>query len=178
MHHKSLYLLAEGNDDTRFLKSIIKPIFDKVYKVVFVQQHAQKSSRFIKGLITSIKENDDDYFYFNDINSNICITKKKQELIKTYPFIDLNKIIVVIKKIEAWYLAGLNESSSGSLEMEYLNQTDDIGKSKFAEIMPKRFNIKTDFMIEILKKYSIDAAIVKNSSFSYFHNKYCKSIIL
>jgi len=178
MLHKSLYLLAEGNDDTRFLKSIIQPIFERKYKTVFIRQHSKKSVKFIKGLITSIKENDDDYIYYNDINSNICITKKRNEILKVYPFIDSDKIIIVIKEIEGWYLAGLNESSSNVLKIKYLDHTDDVGKRKFSKIMPIRFTNKTDFMMEILKFYSLDAATVKNRSFSYFYKKYCRKVIL
>ncbi len=38
--------------------------------------------------------------------------------------------------------------------------------------MPKNFDSLTDFLVEILKIYSLEQAIDKNNSLKYFHNKY------
>lgn len=52
---------------------------------------------------------DADYFYIVDINKLPCVIAKKQNIKNSLTNIDQGRIIVVIKEIESWYLAGLDE---------------------------------------------------------------------
>jgi hypothetical protein len=85
----------------------------------------------------------------------------------------LDRIIVVIKEIKSWYLAGLNKEDSKKLGLPILENTPNIGQKKFEEYLchQKKFKIK-DFMTERLKYFSKKTARQKNSSFKYFVDKY------
>jgi hypothetical protein len=80
-------------------------------------------------------------------------------------------IFLVIKEIESWYLAGLDRASSRSLKVRYLSNTDDVTKEKFNNSIPKRFDSRIDFMVEILNNFSIKTSMNKNTSFKYFTEK-------
>ena len=91
---------------------------------------------------------------------------------KVFKEIDKGKIIVIIKKIEGWYLAGLDDDSLKKLHINFKGNTDNVDKQIFANAMPKSFTSEKDFLQEILKNYSSDTAITKNQSFKYFYHKY------
>ena len=70
------------------------------------------------------------------------------------------------------YLAGLDKSNSKKLGLPFFEVTDEIKKEKLNQHIPRKFNSCIDFMMEILKYFSIDIAKQKNSSFKYFVEKY------
>jgi len=171
---KQLFFLVEGNDDERFIQKIIKPIFEGKYDIKiwkYAQQDKEKIDKFLK----NIKEMGAEYIFIVDINSAPCVTSKKQEILKKYKNIDIDRIIVVIKEIEGWYLAGLDAKSCKKLNIRCYETTDDISKEQFNNLIPKKFDSRIDFMAEILKRYSIETAKIKNKSFKYFIEKfYCE----
>jgi hypothetical protein len=79
---------------------------------------------------------------------------------------------VVIKEIESWYLAGLDDRSSKRLGTRYLNTTDNVTKEQFNDLIPKKFDSRIDFMQEILKCFHTETGKQKNTSFRYFLEKY------
>ena len=91
---------------------------------------------------------------------------------KKHPNIDKSKIIVVIKEIESWYLAGLDNKVCRQLKINNFADTDNVTKEKFNALIPKKFTSRIDFMSEILKYFSIEIAKQKNNSFQYFVEKY------
>ncbi len=78
----------------------------------------------------------------------------------------------MIPEIEGWLLAGLDEKATKKLKVSYFDNTQNITKEKFDQLIPKRFDSRIDFILEILKHFSIDVAKEKNKSFAYFVNKY------
>ena len=90
----------------------------------------------------------------------------------SYENIDNDKMIVVIKEIESWYLAGLDNEVCRQLKINNFADTDNVTKEKFNALIPKKFTSRIDFMSEILKYFSIEIAKQKNNSFQYFVEKY------
>jgi len=86
--------------------------------------------------------------------------------------IDPENILVVIKEIESWYLAGLDDHACITLDLKPCTLTDGITKEQFNSLIPKKFDSRVNFMIEILKIFSIETAKTKNRSFRYFIEKY------
>jgi hypothetical protein len=113
-----------------------------------------------------------DYIYVTDIDNSPCVTAKKQEIQNNLGNIDNDKIIVVIKEIESWYLAGLSDTKCRKFQMQTFSVTDDITKEQFNSVIPQTFDSRIDFMLEILKIFSIEIAKQKNKSFRYFIEKY------
>jgi len=174
-----LYIFVEGYDDELFFKHIIitkvKNLENYKNAEIKIIQYAQKPNNYIINYIKSIKSmNHTDYIFVADMDNETCITQKKQETIKKYENnVDFDKIIIVKKEIESWYLAGLDNNSLNKLKIkENFDKTDNIGKGKFNNLKPSKFISLSDFKEEILKHFNIDVAKQKNSSFNYFAKKY------
>lgn len=175
MGRKRLYIWVEGDDDVRFFDKIIKPKFVRKYNFVEVRPYANLKKGRIGNFLKSIKAMNDDYIYVRDINDSPCVSNKKQKVKDEVRNIDKNRIIVVIKEIESWYLAGLDVSYK-IFGVRPFNITDTITKEQFNDMLPTKFDSRIDFMLEILKCFSIEKAKERNKSFKYFIEKYyCES---
>ena len=115
-----------------------------------------------------------DYIVAADINHSPCVTQKKEALLsKKFKHINIDNIIIVIKEIESWYLAGLNESSRRELGIKsHKANIDELTKEQFDSLIPDKFNSRIVFMQEILKYFEIKTAAGNNKSFAYFTGKY------
>lgn len=172
MNYKLLFILLEGDDDVRFFERIIKPKFENKYDNVVLWKYAQQKNVKVDNFIKSIRSMGADYIYVADINDAPCITLKKEKIKDRHKNIDIDRVIVVISEIESWYLAGLDTESSGNLKISYSETTNNVTKEQFDTLIPKKCKSRIDFMIEIMKRFSIDIAKKKNNSFSYFLEKY------
>jgi len=172
MSYKRLFIWVEGSDDKRFFDKIIKPRLQKKYNLIEVRPHAGLKNEKIDSFLRSIKAMGADYIFAIDINNAPCITAKKQEIKNKIRNINENRIIVVIKEIESWYLAGLTSPISKKFKIHTFKTTKDITKEQFNYLIPKKFDSRIDFMLEILKFFSIKNAVNKNNSFKYFIKKY------
>jgi hypothetical protein len=167
-----LYVLIEGNDDERFFQTVLKPMFEKKYDSVVSWKYAEQKNEKIIKFLRNIEAMDADYICLTDNNGSPCVTDRKERLKHDIKNIKFEKVIVVKKEIESWYLAGMNDLSSKKLGIESLNNTEHINKSAFNDLMPKKFDSRIDFMIEVLKHFCADTAISKNNSFEYFFEKF------
>lgn len=167
-----LFILVEGEDDERFFYKILKPELEKKYSSVEVRCYAKLKREKIDNFLKSIKAMGSDYIYVTDINNFPCVTAKKQDIRNKLKNIENDKIIVIIKEIESWYLAGLNDMICKKFKIPTFDNTNNITKEQFNKLIPENFNSRIDFMLEILKFFSIDVAIQRNKSFKYFIKKY------
>ncbi len=172
--YNRLYILIEGDDDERFFERIIKPEFQKIYDHVQLYKYASRPSKIIENFVKSINKMNADYIVAADINHSPCITKKKETLIsKKIGNVNEDKIIVVIKEIESWYMAGLEKKSKKEIGIKHEeSSTEDLSKKKFNQVIPKKFSSRIDFMQEILKYFKTKTAVKNNKSFAYFFKKY------
>jgi len=171
MTYKRLVILLEGNDDERFFKKIVKPFFQKRYSVEFWKYSRLKDARIVN-FVKSINAMKADYIFARDFNDAPCVTAKKEKITGKFNQVTEDKVIVVVKEIESWYLAGLDENASKKLGIrKKIGITDNITKEHFNQLIPKNMP-RTDFMQEILKNYDVEIAKGKNSSFGYFLNKW------
>jgi len=172
MSYKQLFILIEGDDDERFFLRIVRPIFEKKYDAVVLWKYARAKDTKIDNFLKSIKAMGAEYIFVTDIDFKPCVTAKKQEIQNKVKNIDRDRIIVVIKEIESWYLAGLDSVRCKKLKIRCLRDTNDITKEQFEALIPNKFNSKINFMLEILNLFSIEIAKQKNKSFRYFIDKY------
>ncbi len=168
MPYKALYILVEGNDDERFFKKIVKPMLEEKYESIALWQYAQAKSKKVSDFLRSIKRMNANYIYVSDINRAPCVTAKKQDVQGKFKDIDRDRIMVIIRAIESWYLAGLDDTCSKKFGISPCGTTDNITKEQFNDLIPKKFDSRIDFIQEILKCFHIETAKQKNTSFSYF----------
>jgi hypothetical protein len=157
MADKLLFILLEGDDDERFFENVVKPLIQKRYLWRKPWKYSQKPRKHEKTVkfINSINSMKADYIYVRDLNDAPCIIAKKEKITRELDHIVIeDKILVVVKEIESWYLAGLDENA-------------------FNQLIPKNMP-RIEFMRKILESYNVEIAKERNGSFGYFLNKWGK----
>jgi len=169
---KRLFIWVEGQDDMRFFNKIIKPLFEGKYDLVEVRSYANMKREKFGNFLKSIKAMNASYIYVTDINNSPCTIAKKQQIRGNLADVDEDRISVVIKEIESWYLAGLNIGNFRKLKIRPPKVIENISKEQFNNLVPKKFDSRIDFMWEILNIFSVKIASQNNRSFKYFVDKY------
>ncbi len=173
MSYKRLFIWVEGNDDERFFESVIIPKIKSDYNFVKIIKYSQKSKKYKQAFISSIKAMGADYLFFSDINDSSCVTAKKEKLKSELRNIESDRIVIAIKEIESWYLAGIKSRECQKLKISPYKATDSVAKEEFNNLIPKEYDSRIHFLRDILKNYSIQTAKKKNRSFAYCVEK-CK----
>ena len=171
MSHKAIFILVEGDDDERFVQGVITPKLTERYDTVITWKYAGRPAKKINGFIRSINAMGAEYVCLADINGKVCITEKKNWLSTKITGLDPQKIIVVVKEIEGWYLAGMDATAFRKLKAHAYKPTDSLTKEQFDALIPASYLSRVDFMREILKLFSFPVATAGNRSFKYFANK-------
>lgn len=173
MAYRRLFIWVEGGDDRRFFDVIIKPALERKFNLVEVRTYANLKREKVNNYVRSIKAMSAEYIFVTDINDAPCITYRKQAKQDEFTSIDKDKVIVVIKEIESWYLAGLDDAGSKNCGVAPCNTTDNITKERFNSLTPAKFGTsRIDFLQEILKYFQVETAKQKNESFRYFLEKH------
>ena len=168
---KKIYIFVEGNDDELFFKTIIAPILAKKYNDIEIIQYAQLKKEKVELFILSINTLNFDYLLFGDIDYHNSVRQKKKFIEAKFNNLDEDKIYIVIREIESWYYAGVTDKRSRQFGIKPMKDTNDLVKEDFNQLYHKIFKSRIDFMLEILKSYSISTAMKKNNSFRYFGEK-------
>jgi len=173
--YKRLFIFVEGADDELFFGKIAEILFKDIYDEIKIYQYAQESDTYIKGFLKSIRGMNADYICISDLHSAPCVSKRKERVKDRFASFDENRISVVKRAIEGWYLALLDDEACREFKLKpsRIQNTEDIGESEFDDLIPKKFDSRVDFMFEILDCASIETARQRNTSFDYFINKYC-----
>ena len=156
-----LFIWVEGGSDARFFEAVFKPLFRAFYRRVEIRAYANLKRVKFQQILQGIEAMSGDYIVVADIDEEPCVTAKKIFVRKRIPHLDDTRIRVVIREIESWYLAGLNRPSAEQLDLPDMDRTDEITKEMFAALMPEKFTSRIDFMMEILKLYSLETAMQK-----------------
>ena len=172
--YKELFIFVEGYKDTLLFSRIVELIFKKEYDWVSLIEWVPKEPGKTDNYLKSIKSENwnADYIFVADINDAPCVTAKKEEIKKRFGNVNKDKIIVVKKEIESWYLAGLSEGKCKDLRIPSFRVIDGITKEQFGKLIPKDLGSEIYFMQEILKFFDMETAKKKNESFRYFVEKY------
>lgn len=166
MPYTRLYLMVEGDDDARFVERIVIPKLSSRYDLVQAWKFAQKKAAKVNAFLRSIKAMGADYLLLADINAHSCFPMKRMALLAAFPELEAEKTVIVVREIESWYLAGLPDDNP--LGVRAPKNTCELTKERFDASMPKAFDLRRDYMIEVLKHLDIRTATTRNSSFLYF----------
>jgi len=173
MPDKLLFILLEGDDDERFFENILKPLLQRRYSTIKCWKYSQQKHEKIAHFVKSLNSMKADYIFARDINNAPCITSKRDKITGEFNQIAATKIIVVVKEIESWYLAGLDENTSKKCGIrKKIGIIDNITKEHFNQLIPKTMP-RIEFMQKILENYDVEIAKERCGSFGYFLNKWC-----
>ncbi len=172
MSRRQLVIFLEGNDDVRFFSATITPLFIHRYEKIHLVRYACLKCLKLSKYIRSLDKLGQEYILVADIDSEPGIRAKKELIIDRYPEVQESRIIVIVREIESWYLAGLDDSASNHLGIRPFDHTDFITKEQFNRWIPPRFGSRISFMVECLKYFSLPVAKEKNRSFRYFIDRY------
>jgi hypothetical protein len=172
---KKIWFFVEGNDDESLISRFLRKIqFSFDYEIIkYRELEKGKVNKYLK----SIEEKNDDYLFLADFENGPCIGEKKIQLINSYSELKKEKIIIVKKEIESWYLALISENFAKeiSIDPNILIDTSFCTKKKFEDIMRKtNYKSETVFKQDILINFNvsdIDLARQRNSSLDYFIKK-------
>ncbi|WP_243345454.1 DUF4276 family protein [Parabacteroides sp. FAFU027] len=178
MEYRQLYIFVEGPDDERYINQVIKPILKDQYNDIKVIKYAKLPKVVVQNYIKTFnKQQSSDYLFLCDMDArgnSTCITKRKEKEQGIFGnVIDNDKMVIVKEEIESWYLAGITSDHLQKFKIKPFTDTQSITKEEFVRLIPKNFNSTNDFMVEVLKEYSIKQAQSLNSSLNYFITKHC-----
>lgn len=164
----------EGGSDARFFESVLKSLLGRKYDRVVIRTYASMKRDKFSALLYAIRDMGADYLVIADYDCYPCVTSKKEWLHQHIKGLDPGRTRIVIEEIESWYAAGLDEQGLAQLGMPDTAGTagtDRMTKEQFNDMVPQKYDSRIDFMMEILKIYSLETARRKNRSFDYFLRK-------
>jgi len=173
--NSDLFIWVEGPDDLTFFETVLKPIFELRYEAVWVRPYAEMKKKKCSSFLKVIKKMNEHYLCVTDIDSAPCVTERKRRL-RAQNFgslLDEDRVAVVVREIEGWYLAGLDKANCNTLGIRFAGDTNSISKEDFDRLIPRRYDSKKDFLAEVLKCFNMTIAKQKSLSFKYFIDKHC-----
>lgn len=169
--YRQLWLLVEGADDSRFCTEILTPIFHPHYDHIEIWEYSQQTSSKLSGLLQTIRSMNDDYLLIRDMDDRPCVTATKEAIASRISGLSWDRVIVVPREIEAWYLAGLDAAACDELGIDRVLEVDTVTKERFDQLVGGRRQHQSA-MDEILKHYNIEVARQRSPSFRYFWQKH------
>jgi len=167
--YKKIVIFVEGVNDKRFFEKILRNRFERRYEGYnyHIIKYSQKSDEKKNKLINSFKEMNSKIFLFTDFDNGPCNSEIKSNIRRHVNLSD-DKIFIIKKEIESWYLAGLNQQFLKSIGInEVFNNTEDISKGRFEALILGKSYLK----IEMLNNYNFRLAMRRNSTFRYVIEK-------
>ena len=169
--YRRLWLLVEGADDSRFCTEVLSQVFSSRYDHVEIWEYSQQTSSKLSGLLHTISSMSDDYLLIRDMDDRPCVTATKEAIASRTPSLSWDRVVVVPREIEAWYLAGLNEAACEELGLDRVTDVDSVTKEQFDQLVGGTRHHQPA-MDEILKRYDVEVARQRSPSFAYFWQKH------
>lgn len=199
MSYKELFIWVEGDNDVEFFKEVSKIILQEKFnvteelgtpnklllqkgeKVIYItfQTYRNTPKEKVKHFLRNIGSYRDAFYIFvGDKNDKPCVTAKKEEIKKIYGA-EEDRILVVAREIEGWYLGGLKDEIAKEWGINDLpSDTEGVTKEGFRNLcsLSKYKCSGIHFRKEILKHFSLESAKHKNRSFRYFMERFVPKI--
>jgi hypothetical protein len=170
MSYRALFVFVEGNDDRRFFDVVCAPMIRSDVSVEIYEWASSPTHRTAKLLaalphIAAKPENEVGFLFLADANGCACPSARKERLRERFPNLPEDHIIVVMRMIEGWYLAGLDAGACETLGCAELRETDTVDKSGFEAAF--REPVTIDLKERVLAHFNAHVACQKNASFAY-----------
>jgi hypothetical protein len=166
----TLYVFLESDDDERFFSKIIFPLLrrhynDDIEPILYAEEQPKETRKYLR----SLERRGEPYIFTIDLDPSDCLVDRKHNTACKYG-IDPDRVAIVCKEIESWYLSGLKQCDCSRLGMQHYAMTDDICKETFERMIPDE--PKIIIMSQMLRLFDIQVGKQKNLSFRYFFRKW------
>ena len=171
---KNLFVFVEGKEDIIFVKNVLHNMFRKHSINVIPIPYQTTRNHEVKKHIRVSRANHD-YVLLSDMDSHTypCITSRKDQRIEELGGeITPDKIIIVVEELESWCLAGIDTNIKEYSDFVIPENTDNITKEGFDEILSKTSFNKNKLFNYLGFNFNSDLAVKRNKSFKYFLEKY------
>lgn len=165
----SLFIFLESGDDLRFFSRIIVPLLKTQYNDVQPIPYAEDQTRETRKYLRALESQGYPYIFTIDLDPSDCLVNRREKTASKYE-IDPERILIVCKEIESWYLSGLKQCDCRKLGIKYYAMTDNICKESFERMTPKE--PKIILFNKILDSFDIETGKEKNFSLRYFMRKW------
>lgn len=173
MPFTQLFVWVEGPDDERFARAVFQPLLGRRFDFVQVIPYAGMTKVKVVKWIESIRAIDGaNYIFCADCDEHPCVSQKKDELTNKLKSLQAQHTVILVKEIESWYLAGLTDEGRQRLGIEHNGGTNHVDKEAFDQLRVDAFDSRVEWMIEMLRHYSLELGIQRNTSLEYFAAKY------
>ena len=182
MSENKLLILVEWEYDTLFFNKIILEYLEQSYDKIEFFEYARIPDKITENIIKSKVEMNFNYIYLKDLDASSCFPEKKDFIITSIPTLNNEKIVVVIKEIESWMIAGIVKeilydlgskkeivTSLGIHKRRFCS--NDFYANDFDKLVPRLMSKKL-FVMNLLDFYDIRMAKERNNSFKYFFEKF------
>lgn len=173
MNYRRLFLFVEGDDDERFFRSVVLPLLRSSYEdIQFVKFRALKKEK-IRGFVRSIASMQADYILVHDLDRHPCATAAKDQVLRTLPYLDPDRVHIVKAEIESWYCAGIPETHPWrSLAVGRCADTSTVTKEAFETAVLQAGQPKLPAMLALLEGFDLEAAKNRNESLRRFVRRF------
>ena len=171
---RNLFVFVEGKEDIIFVKNVLHNIFQKKSINIIPIPYQTTRNHEVKKHIKASRANHD-YVMLSDLDSHTypCITSRKDQRIEELDCeITPDKIIIVVEELENWCLAGIDTNIGEYSDFVIPENTDNITKEDFDEILSKTSFNKNKLFNYLSFNFNPDLAVKRNKSFKYFLEKY------
>ncbi len=167
----TIYVLMEGDRDLDYYETLIEPILNNKYDQVIPYKYIQKKKEKVNKYIKVIKKIKADYYVLTDMDESESVEDAIQKILNRMDnLIDKNNVIVVIKEIECWYIAGMPQSFIERYDINLdISNTEIYEKEDFDCIIPTNMS-HVIFYTRILELYDCNNAIKRNNSLKFFYD--------
>jgi len=163
-----IYILIESDTDHEFYEAIIEPILYEKYDQVIPYKYIEKKKKAVTKYINVILKQKADYYVLGDKDDDTNANAIDRVFQRMDTKIHKNKVVLVIKEMECWILAGITDEMYDRYNIELnITNTEIYCKEEICDEFKKHLN-PSIFITAILNTYNFNNARLRNNSFDRF----------
>lgn len=164
----TIYILIESDTDDEFYEAILEPILYEKYAQVISYKYIERKKTDVVKYLNVIRKQKADYFVLGDKDEDTKADAIKRIFKRMDNKIIKNRIRLIIKEMECWILAGLNNEMYVRYDIQLnINNTEIYCKEEICDEFKKHLN-PSQFITAILNTFNLSNARLRNKSFDTF----------
>lgn len=178
--HRPFTAFVEGPSDARFFDRIVKPNLRKVYAPISVVEYAHLPDRIVNGFIRTLNSSGEGYVLLCDVDDYACVPSRLDSITGRHPELPRNKVQVVVREIEGWYLAGVSRQHCHRLKLrasKLSKGTNELTKENLSSFREQDSPLSViELMTSICGCFQIALARQRNRSFNRFCSRFLPGV--